>query len=148
MRRKPMASKTAGPPKDFAEFLSSIGISKRSLQRVKFGGVVGKQALVGVAALIPLAVIAWKSEGSISLLWGCLTVLFLICFSTVFAIGFHGHQHPEQATLEGAEIVMLQHLQNVVSAKGAGEIPVSGTIMEGSVGDQAIQHSTEGKSGN
>ena len=128
-------------PKEFSDFFGRFGISQKSLQRIRFGGVVGKEALVGFATLLALAIVALKA-GSTILLWGCLAAIVIVSLFTIGAMAFHGHKHPVEATLEGGEIVALQHLQQEFAAKGVGEIPSSPRILEG-LGTKALDGATD-----
>src|SRR4029077_17167535 len=97
-----------------------LGMSSKSLHRIRFGGVVGKQALVGVFVALGLAVVSRQSTDP-SVLRLCVEALLLDLFVTIAAIGFHGHKHPFEATLEGAEVVAYRHVQQEFAAKGVKE---------------------------
>lgn len=124
-------------PSDMAEakyeleqFLSKLGISSKSLQRIRFGGVVGKEALVAVFVAIGLAVVARQTaDPSVHRL--CVYGLLLDAFLAIVAIGFHGHKHPFEATLEGAEVVAYRHVQQEFAMKGNKEIGPAAPTLEG-----------------
>lgn len=118
-------------PKEFVDLFGKFGFDRKSLLKIRFGGVIGKQALVGIGGMAGLIVVALKSQGNPPLLWGCLAGFLLLPIVVVTAMGFHGHKHPAEATLEGAEVVMLQHLQQQVAAKGMPELPASAPVLEG-----------------
>jgi hypothetical protein len=129
-------------PKEFIDLFGKFGIDKKSLMKIRFGGVIGKQALVGISALAVFIVVALRTQ-NILLLWGCLVGTFLMAASAIVAIAIQGHKHPLEATLEGAEIVVMEHLRHEVAAKGidADKIPPSPPVMEG-IGKKEL---TEGK---
>jgi hypothetical protein len=45
-------------------------------------------------------------------------------------MGFHGHKHPLEATLEGGEIVAWKYLEQL-AAKGVKTVPDSPNMLEG-----------------
>jgi len=98
---------------------------------------VGKQALVAGLALAGLAAIAVKA-GSSLVLWGCLGSITLIAVVAIVAMGFHGHKHPLEATLEGGEIVAWQHLKHELAAKGVDQFPTDSPVLEG-IGQRLIE---------
>jgi hypothetical protein len=116
-------------PKELLQWLQKLGIDQKSLMRIRFGGVIGKQALVGVVGVGGLVVVAARADGL--LLWGSLIGIFVLTILVVLAIGIHGHRHPLEATLEGGEVVVLQHLRQELAAKGAGQLPSLPPVLEG-----------------
>lgn len=118
------------PKNPLSELLAKYGIDRRSLTRIKFGGVVGKQALVGIMGVVGLIAVVVKAE-SPYLLWGCGSGIFLLTIGTIISIAIHGHQHPLEATLEGGEIVVMQHLRGELAAKGMNQVPESSPMLEG-----------------
>ena len=98
---------------------------------------MGKQALVAGLALAGLAAIAVKA-GSSLVLWGCLGSITLIAVVSIVAMGFHGHKHPLEATLEGGEIVARQHLKHELAAKGVDQFPTDSPVLEG-IGQRLIE---------
>ncbi len=58
-------------PKELSEWLSDLGFGRKSLLKLRFGGVVGKMALVAISFMVVAIVVAYKAEG-VSMLWGCL----------------------------------------------------------------------------
>jgi len=109
--------------------------------KIRFGGVVGKQALVAVGGLAGLVVVAFKASDT-RLLWGCLIGILLLALMVVVAIGIHGHQHPLEATLEGGEIVVVEQIRHDMAAKGVAAIPPSPPVLEG-IGDKSLEASRE-----
>jgi hypothetical protein len=88
------------------KWLSQFGLSK-TLQRIKFGGVVGKQTLLGIFAVLGLASLGWRASQ------GDILSIAVIAAIVVLAIAFlnfrYAHSHPAEATLEGTEMLALQH---------------------------------------
>jgi hypothetical protein len=115
---------------ELEQFLSKLGISTKTLQRIRFGGVVGKQALVAVFVALGLAAVATRTTdpGVLAL---CVYGLLADAFLAIAAIAFHGHQHPFEATLEGAEVVAYQHVQQELAAKGQKVVVSAPPVLEG-----------------
>lgn len=89
-----------------SKMLAQLGIGK-TLQKIKFGGVVGKQTLLGVLGVFALAVIAWRADAKYAALIGILAAAVLIL---VAILNFcFAHKHPAEAMLEGTEMLALQH---------------------------------------
>jgi hypothetical protein len=49
-------------------------------------------------------------------------MMFLIALIAIIAIAFHGHRHPIEATMDGAEISAWQH--DVLASKGVPTAPL------------------------
>jgi hypothetical protein len=111
--------------------------------KIRFGGVIGKQALVGISGMAVFIVVVLRTQ-NILLLWGCLAGTLLLSVSAIVAIAIHGHQHPVEATLEGGEIVVMQHLRHEMAAKGVDmdKIPPEPPIMEG-IGKKELREAKE-----
>lgn len=65
---------------------------------------MGKQALVAIAGILVLGAAIWRID-SVAIQTVCVGLIFLVALMGLFTISFHGHRHPVEATLEGAEIV-------------------------------------------
>lgn len=88
------------------KILSQLGLTK-SLQRIKFGGVVGKQTLLAVIGACAIAAIAWRSDPAYAWIFGiCAVVLLLVVAVLNF---WYAHAHPAEAMLEGTEMLAFQH---------------------------------------
>jgi hypothetical protein len=85
--------------------LSQLGLTK-SLQRIKFGGVVGKQTLLGIAGMTVLGVIAWKTNANGIII--ALLAVFLVLAVAIMNF-LYADRHPAEAMLEGLEMVALHH---------------------------------------
>jgi|SRR6266850_497551 len=131
-------------PKELSEWLGKFGIDQKSLMRIRFGGVIGKQALVGVLGVAGIVYVASRSGTNSTLLAGCLIGIFVLTIVVVVAIGVQGDRHPVEATLEGGEIVVVQHLRQEFAAKGMGSIPPSPPILEGIGQKPALKDEKEG----
>lgn len=98
-----------------------------TISLIKFGGVIGKLALIAVAVVLALAWVSGRAGGNIPILWAC---VIGITFVGVYAIGlgvYYAHKHPREATLEGLEMVALQHVQHY-AMKGQPDLPESTPI--------------------
>ncbi len=73
--------------------LAKLGISQRSIHRMRFGGVVGKQAYVCIGTIVGLISVVIKTNRP-ELQCGCLIGMFILGIYTITAMGFHGHKHP------------------------------------------------------
>jgi hypothetical protein len=128
---------------EFESILAKLGIRQRSIHRIRFGGVVGKQALVAFGGILVLAVVANKTSEP-NLLWGCAIGGVALALCTITAMGFHGHKHPVEATLEGGEIIAWKHIEQNLAAKGLGELPSSNAVAEG-IGDRNLEAQNKGE---
>lgn len=131
-------------PNEFQTILAKLGIGQQSIHRIRFGGVVGKQALVTFGGLLGLAVLAFKAHDLI-LQWGCLIAIGVVTMYGITAMGFHGHKHPVEATLEGAEIIAWKHIQQGLAIKGAGDVMATPGIVEGMGGPKLEAQEKGGK---
>lgn len=120
-------------PRPIADLFHRVGISQKSSWRIRFGGVVGKEAWVGSIGIICLCVIAYHSRDAF-VERGCfIGVIGLVIFTT-FAMAFHGHAHPDQATLEGADMVAYLFTQKEYGMKGSTAVPEDGAVVSGGLG--------------
>ena len=107
----------------FSKLMSQWGLSK-SLQRIKFGGVVGKQTLLGVVGASALVSIAWRVDPKEALIVGAMATIVLV---TVAILNFcYAHKHPAEAMLEGGEMLVFQH--QVLAAKSV-QLPQDSPII-------------------
>ncbi|MGA8367560.1 MAG: hypothetical protein ACLQMT_08465 [Candidatus Acidiferrales bacterium] len=122
------------------KLLKSVGVTSQWLRRIRFGGVVGKQAIVGAVIAAALALIGRHTDNTnVQLL--CVGGLIFDCFVTIGAISFHGHKHPLEATLEGGEVVAWGQMQQEYAQKGVRELPASQPVLEG-VGPRPLNAAT------
>ncbi len=112
------------PPikEELQNLLRKLGLKPNALYRIRFGGVVGKVALIASAALAAIAVVAFKGSGPY-ILWGCLVAIALIGLRGIGAISSYAEKHPNEATLEGLEVLALKEIENQFAAKGFPQIP-------------------------
>jgi hypothetical protein len=103
-------------PKPLLELLSEFGISESSIQKLRFGGIVGKVALVALGGLTATVTGIRFTTGLPQL--GCLVVIPGVTLLVIRWILDYAHQHPWSATLEGAEALVWQHHQVMLAAMG------------------------------
>ena len=108
---------------DIQSLLSKFGFSSDFVQKVRFRGPVGKIALVGVILLPSLGGIGIRSSNP----WiqGLCAVLATVV--GIFVIGgilWYSDKHPDQATLEGMEVVVMQHQKAWAEAVAKGGKPL------------------------
>lgn len=84
-------------------------------------GVVGKASVVAGIALLVLGGIAWRIDAGLLLVMA--GAVLLAFFVYLVAILWFAHRHPEQALLEGAEII--QYRQQEMVGKGVTTLPNS-----------------------
>jgi hypothetical protein len=90
-----------------ADFNRTLLSRMQALGRIRLArGVVGKARVVAGIALLALSAISWRIEARF-LLWVVGAVLLLF-FAYLAAVLWFAHRHPEQALLEGAEIIQCR----------------------------------------
>ena len=110
-----------------SRILSSVGLSSDFAQRVRFRGPVGKLALIGVACFAVLLAVGAKSS-SATVQGMCAIMAVIVALALGGAILRYSDKHPDQATLEGMEVVIF-HQQKAWAAKGwTGEPPIGPVI--------------------
>lgn len=124
------------------KLLNRFGASSKTLLRVRFGGVVGKIALVAVFVAIGLAVVARQTNDT-TILKLCTYGIFAVGFVAIVAIATHGHNHPLEATLEGGEVIAYQHVQQQFAAKGTKEFGPAPPLLEG-LGQKPVEATSAG----
>jgi hypothetical protein len=102
-------------PKPLQDLLEQFGISHESVHRFRFGGIVGKVALVALGGFAAAIGIAKYTAGMIQLcvLGGDFATTLLI----IHWIFRYAEKHPGSATLEGAEMILWQQQQLSIAAK-------------------------------
>jgi hypothetical protein len=108
------------------KLLSQFGVSSDFAQKVRFRGPVGKIALVGVICAMSLGAIGARSsnpfvEGL------CASLAAVVVLATVGGILWYSDKHPNEATLEGMEVVVFRQ-QQAWAAKGSGGGPAGPVI--------------------
>lgn len=84
-------------------------------------GVVGKASVVAGITLLVLGAIAWRIDaGLLLIMTGAVLLAF---FAYLAGVLWFAHKHPEQALLEGAEII--QYREQELGARGLPEAPAS-----------------------
>lgn len=102
--------------------LTKVGASEY-LQRFRFGGVVGKLAMVGVICILVIGGVALKLSNQWFLISAIAVVAGVAVFIVIKVINF-ADRHPELALLEGADLLRWQQMQ--LEAKGMG--PQTGLV--------------------
>jgi len=82
-------------------------------------GVVGKASVVAGIALVVLGGIAWRIDSGLLLMMA--SAVLLAFFVYLAAVLWFAHRHPEQALLEGAEII--RYREQEMAARDVGEAP-------------------------
>jgi len=82
-------------------------------------GVVGKTSIVAGIVFLVLGGIAWRIDDALLFAFGAM--LLFAFFLYLAAMLWFAHRHPEQALLEGAEII--QYRQQEMAARGFPEPP-------------------------
>ena len=106
------------------KLLNQIGLSSDFAQKVRFRGPVGKLALVAVLGVLGLAAVGVRSDSS-TVQAICAILATLIALSVIGGILWYSDKHPEQATLEGMEVVMMQQQKMWAAAKDLPRIESS-----------------------
>jgi hypothetical protein len=102
-------------PKPIKELLEQLGISQESAQRFRFGGIVGKVALVALGGFASVIGVAKYTAGSIQIISViAILVTTLLIIRWIFT---YAEKHPDSATLEGAEVIIWQQQQLLLAAK-------------------------------
>jgi len=121
---------------ELKKLLIKMGVRPGFLYKIRFGGVIGKIALISFVGIAVIGAIALKTSDAM-LHWGCLGACCLLVMIATAAILFYGNKHPHEATLEGSEVVAMQQLRNDVAAKGRPEVEDQPAI-EMRIGTKAI----------
>jgi hypothetical protein len=102
-------------PNILERIFSGIGISKETTKTFKFGGVVGKLAVISVGGVVGVIGVAKYTSGIpqlVSILSVLATTLIVVRWTLNYA-----EKHPISATLEGAEIILWQQQKLLLAAK-------------------------------
>lgn len=105
-------------------------LNSRAFQRLRFGGIIGKLALLGISgAVIVVGVGVRSSNASVQSLCVVGGLVFLcLVIGGILSFGF---KYPVHATLEGTEIVQVEHMQQQIRAKGISAPKDSAQVLEG-----------------
>jgi hypothetical protein len=104
------------------ELLSRAGLTSELLQKVRFGGPVGKLALLGIACVVGLCVIAFRTGNGTAGL--CAVLATIVALAVAAGILWYSDKHPDQATLEGMELVVMQQQKFWAEAVAKGGTPL------------------------
>ena len=123
--RGPMADDSQ--PDWLKGLLEHMGISSDFVQKVRFRGPVGKLALIGIVCLVGLGGVGVRSgDAHVQILSLC-----LVAATGVLVAGgilWYSSKFPDQATLEGMEVVVM-HQQKAWAAKGMIGQPTDTSIV-------------------
>jgi hypothetical protein len=98
-------------------------------------GVVGKTSIVAGIVFLVLSGVAWRMPTDVLFTFG--VILLLGFFAYIAAMLWFAHRHPEQALLEGAEII--QYRQQEMAAKGVTELPRSPSTVPPPVAPEILE---------
>jgi len=107
--------------------LSQVGISSDFVKTVRFRGPVGKMALVGLACILALGAVGVRSVNPLVQTL-CISLLAGVALFIAVGILWYSTKFPDQATLEGMEVVVM-HRQKAWAAKGMAGLPPDSTII-------------------
>lgn len=111
------------------ELLSRAGLSSSLLQKVRFRGPVGKLALVGVSCFLVLGGVGVRSSDAF--VQGlCVTLATIVVLGIGGAILWYSHEHPDQATLEGMEVIVMQQQKFWAEAAAKGLAPAAASALQ------------------
>jgi len=102
-------------PKPIKDILEQLGFSHESAQKYRFGGIVGKVALVALGGFAAAIGAAKYATGSIQVV-----LVIAVLATTVLIIRWilaYAEKHPSLATLEGTEVILWQQQQIMLAAK-------------------------------
>lgn len=102
-------------PRSIQEILASVGVSQEHVRTFKFGGIIGKVALVALGGFAAVVGVAKFAGGTNQLI--CVGAILVTVLLVVAGMLRYAEKHPQSATLEGAEILVWQHQQLSVAAK-------------------------------
>jgi hypothetical protein len=98
------------------------------LQKVKYGGAVGKQTVITVVAMIVLAVAIAAVWGNVVAVYVILGVLVLIFFGALVSIHKTLKESPSLAMLEGSELVAYRKVE--LATKERGPLPEATPVLK------------------
>ena len=98
---------------NFEKIAKLVGLSSETQQKIKFGGVVGRIALLAVAGVLAIGY-ATAHASPIGALIGIVAIVFIILCVVGFAL-YVVKTRPELAILEGTQV--LRYRQLTIRAK-------------------------------
>jgi hypothetical protein len=102
-------------PEFLQQIVSKLGVSQESTRIFKFGGVVGKLAIVALGGFLATVGVAKYTSGTAQII--SIVCVLAVTLVTVRWILNYAEKHPISATLEGGEMVLWQQ-QVTLAAKG------------------------------
>ena len=100
------------------------------LQRIKYGGAVGKLTAISVAAILMLGIGMICGSGKEYVILPGMVLVVVVVMLGFKAISNTLQRHPELSLLDGSDIVALKKAE--LSSKGTPYIPLSGIAVHGS----------------
>jgi hypothetical protein len=97
------------------------------LQKVKYGGAVGKQTVITVVAMIVLAVAFGAVWGNVSAVYILVVALLVIFFGSLASIHKTLKDSPSLAMLEGSELVAYRKVE--LATKERGPLPETPPVL-------------------
>jgi hypothetical protein len=110
-------------PKTFTALLSQFGLSSEFLQRVRFRGPVGKLSLIGIFCIVGLGGVGIRTSSPI-VAGLCAVLATVVALAISGAVLWYSHVHPNEAMLEGMEVVAMQQQRFWAEAAAKG-VPAS-----------------------
>jgi hypothetical protein len=105
-------------------------LNSKAFQRIKFGGIVGKLSLLGMVGVAVAGGIGIRaSDPHVQML--CVGIDLVILLITGGGILAYGFKHPDQATLEGTELLAFQQIQQARSKELPAPKSSDPQILEG-----------------
>jgi hypothetical protein len=105
-------------PPILQNLLAQCGLSHESVQKVRFGGIVGKIALVSMLGFIAAIGVAKYTAGTGPVqfvgIGGVLVTTLLINYMIIR----YAERHPASAAMDGAEMILWQQQIITLAAKG------------------------------
>ncbi len=103
-------------PEFLQQIFSKLGVSQESTRTFKFGGVVGKLAIVALGGFLATVGVAKYTSGTAQII----SIICVLAVTLVIVrwILDYAQKHPISATLEGGEMVLWQQQQMTLAAKG------------------------------
>ena len=98
------------------------------LQKVKYGGAVGKLTVIAVAAILMCGVAMVSSWGQEHVAFVALALVFVIVVGVFYEIRKTLERHPQLALMDGAEIVTLRKIE--LAAKNSPILPIDAQPMQ------------------
>jgi hypothetical protein len=105
-------------PKPLQDLFSQLGLSSESVSKVKFGGIVGKVALIALFGFASTAAcMTWA--GSLLVKGACLLIIPGTTIWIIWKIFDYAERNPLPAVMDGAEMLIWQQQQTMLATKSS-----------------------------